>query len=576
VQSLRIIDTLSPFFPEIPSQADINWSKVPFASLETDGDLSTATQKLIVARWQKYLKEVAEMGYNAISVDDLAHLVVHDFYGGDLKRRLKQYRRLYTRLFDVAKSKGMQIFVNSDYIFRNAAIETHLASGRTAENFFKDTLALAFDTFPQIDGVILRIGENDGIDVQGDFLSSLEIRSPAQANAMLKWLLPLFEQYGKTLVFRTWSIGAYAIGDLIWNPATFDKAFGSISSPNFIISMKFGDTDFMRYLKLNPLFFRSQHRKIIELQTRREWEGMGVIPSFVGWDYERYLAELQAAKSVEGVHVWCQTGGWANSSWYNTAFLDAGGSFWNELNTYVVAHMANSGISAEEAVRVFCASRRIADADTFLKLLKKAETAILEGLYIQEFAQQTLYFRRTRMPSLLWIAWDRVLADTMTVYFLRAFIRGPQAAVSQGRKAARAAAEMVVLAKKLKLPRQAIDSTQFAADTFALLADVRGYICLGISDAERAGLSKRIAAYHAQYPQHYRLPTDIQSKQLQAPSPLLTFMIRLAVRRRNKYRLFDRLLLATSPLQLRIARYYFKKAAPHLTDKAMGIDIVFR
>jgi hypothetical protein len=61
--------------------------------------------------------------------------------------------------------------------------------------------------------------------------------------------------------------------------------------------LKYGDADFFRYLALNPLFFHGRQRKLIELLTRREDEGMGEYPSFVGWDYARDLADLAAGGS---------------------------------------------------------------------------------------------------------------------------------------------------------------------------------------------------------------------------------------------------------------------------------------
>jgi tetratricopeptide (TPR) repeat protein len=39
--------------------------------------------------------------------------------------------------------------------------------------------------------------------------------------------------------------------------------------------LKYGDADFFRFRALNPLFFRGPQQKLIELQCRREYEGMG-------------------------------------------------------------------------------------------------------------------------------------------------------------------------------------------------------------------------------------------------------------------------------------------------------------
>jgi hypothetical protein len=66
--------------------------------------------------------------------------------------------------------------------------------------------------------------------------------------------LPVFEHFNKYLIFRTWTIGAYKIGDLIWNEKTYEQVLQGIQSKNFIVSMKYGDTDFFDQLRLDPLF----------------------------------------------------------------------------------------------------------------------------------------------------------------------------------------------------------------------------------------------------------------------------------------------------------------------------------
>jgi hypothetical protein len=53
-----------------------------------------------------------------------------------------------------------------------------------------------------------------------------------------------------------------------------------------------------------------KQRKIIELQARREYEGAGEYPSFIGWDRQHFAEELTEAENVLGMSVWCQTGGW--------------------------------------------------------------------------------------------------------------------------------------------------------------------------------------------------------------------------------------------------------------------------
>src|SRR5262245_23510068 len=97
--TLRLFDCLAPFFLDAPSRGEINWSKIPFADLEWDGLLDPAKVDAILPGFDRYIATMAELGYNAVAIDDLAHLVVHDFYPDSLRRKLASYRCLYERLF---------------------------------------------------------------------------------------------------------------------------------------------------------------------------------------------------------------------------------------------------------------------------------------------------------------------------------------------------------------------------------------------------------------------------------------------------------------------------------------------
>ena len=117
---------------------------------------------------------------------------------------------------------------------------------------------------------------------------------------MLRVLLPIFERRERRLIFRTWTVGAYLIGDLIWHRGRLAGALRDIKSPCFVLSMKYGESDFFRYLPLNRHFFRIDLPKIIELQARREYEGAGEYPSFIGWDCEHYKRNLRVHATLSG------------------------------------------------------------------------------------------------------------------------------------------------------------------------------------------------------------------------------------------------------------------------------------
>jgi hypothetical protein len=571
-QKLHIIDALGPFI-EKSDQEIINWSKVIFSDLEKNGHLSASVQNRIAKRFDTYLTRVTRLGYDSISVDDLAHLVNFSFYNPDLRALLKDYQALYRRLFDVAKNHNVKIFVNTDYLFYNDDIQKHLTE-KNIENtdFFIELLEKVFETFPEIAGIILRIGEHDGTDVKGSFLSRLTLRSPEHANTLLRKILPIFEKHNKALIFRTWTIGAYKIGDLIWNEKTFDAVFSSISSDALIISMKFGDTDFMRFLSLNPLFFRSPHKKIIELQTRREWEGMGMYPSFVGWDYHNYLTELAKNKSIAGIHVWCQTGGWAKRAWTNVTYLEDS-SFWNELNTEVTIDMYQHDHSPEEAIKMFCRKHKIHDAENFIKLLRLSEIAIKKGLYIRELAEKSIYFRRSRIPSLMWLTWDKALLQPSAIYLLRMLMHHKTISIHEADEAAKAAKEMLEIGKKLNLNKQVLHSLDFEHATLVLFAQLRRYIFDSPSLEEVQRLNNIVYSYTATYPEHYSIPIlNPAKRRRQLPKRSLNLLFRESI----TYRKRDKIMFATSLIQRKLIIFYLSKSKSHLTEQSMGFDVFFK
>jgi len=284
--NIFMIDGIGPFFRNIDRRR-INWSKIPFRHLDRGGFPAPFKMEAALREFETLVARSSAAGFNAISIDDLAHIAMHPDYSKRLKERIAAYRSYYKRIFEIAAQADMRIYLTSDIIFDPPGYPHPLKSvSKEILPFLKELLEELFDSFPQTAGLIIRIGECDGVDVEGDFRSILSVRTPAQCRRILEGLLPLFEARRRNLVFRLWTVGAHPVGDLIWNKHTFDKAFGGLESDALILSLKYGESDFFRYLPINPLFFRSRHRKMLEWQARREYEGFGSYPSFTGWDYE--------------------------------------------------------------------------------------------------------------------------------------------------------------------------------------------------------------------------------------------------------------------------------------------------
>jgi hypothetical protein len=571
---LYLIDTLGPFFAALPAcgTREYNWSKVPFALLDQKKTLSAATANRIAEAFDGYIEKVRAIGFNALSFDDLAHCVSHEFYPADLRERVAAYQALYERLFERAARAGMKVFVNTDILFFNEAIRAHTRnSDARMLRFLAQSLRLLFRRFPHVDGVIMRLGESDGVDVDGSFHSELVIRTVRQCRRLIRSLLPLMERRGKTLVLRSWTLGAFEIGDLMWNVQTYHRVFDGIHSDNLVVAHKFGESDFFRYLNLNPLFFESYPAKIVELQTRREYEGFGEFPAFVGFEYERYARYLSECDNVVGVSVWCQTGGWTH---FDRLTFIRGSSTWSEANTFVALRIFRDGWTAEQAASTFLQFKGICGApESFLLFLRLADQVVRELWYIPEFARKRLYFRRTRVPPLLWVFWDNVIITHSLRKVIRRFVHERKEAVHDGYRMLHKIRRMQELARELGLGDVGLEH-QYAL--FKILAMAREYY-LGEWDPD---LSRRIQAevdeYRERYPNGFHITCDF------VPVHFKKWMVKtifaLSLRPHPHYRLMDRLfLLRFTSLVYPLVNLWQKRRLPAFArNQAMGIHVLFK
>ncbi|TGL58350.1 glycosyl hydrolase family 67 [Leptospira sarikeiensis] len=526
---LALVDGSAPFFLE-SKEKHLNWSKAPLSHLEKSSLPSKKKHKRVRESFSKYVKRISKLGFNAISLDELCYLSERSFYPESLSLKIRSYRKKYKKLFKIASSQDLKIFITSDFFSVNDSIleETEGKLERIV-SLFKESLEDLFGSFPEISGIILRIGESDGVDVTGDFRSKLLLKTPKQTNHFLKEVLPIFEKYDKKLIFRTWTLGAYEVGDLIWNPKTYKKVFHNIQSKSLIISLKYGEGDFFRYLPLNPLFFLDNKPKLLELQARREYEGFGEYPSFVGWMYEKYRSELLGKANLSGISVWTQTGGW--SSFKNITFLKRS-SYWNELNSFVsVKLFTKPEWSLEDCIRKFYGSKHL---DEFLEFLRLSEDLILNLLYDPGFSSQSFYLHRVRIPPLLHITWDKITVSDPFRLLYSALNPDPRSSLELGENAFSSLSKMKKISEKLDLPYD----FQFQKKTFRLILNARKLIYSRSNNL--ISESKRLAKeYHKKYPKTFRFQFQGSKSK---PNAFLVLFLKLFLRRRSKYRILDKIL----------------------------------
>ena len=567
-----LIDAVAPFFVVPSDETEINWSKIPFSHIEKEGRIDPAKSQLIEGAFKRYINTITSLGYNAISLDDMAHLVNHSFYPGRLNDTIDSYRSFYSRLISYARSKGCMVFITTDILFLNRSIleHTRLDHKRNIRFLSRSTHRL-FSGFPDISGIIVRIGESDGIDVEGDFQSRLVIKTPRQCRAYLKKMVQVCESFEKQLILRTWTLGAFPIGDLMWNPRTFHAVFSNLPFQNLIISQKFGETDFFRYQTMSPLLFEGLHRRIIEFQARREYEGFGEFPSFIGFDYERYARYLQNCPTLCGISVWCQTGGWSH---FKRLTFCTDSSLWVELNAAATIGIFKKGLTAEEAAERFIVKRFPgSDGSAFVKFLRLSDKAIKELWYIPEFAVQRIYFRRTRVPPLFYLFWDTIMINHTVRKIIRRFVHERREAIEDGYRALFAVEKMRRLSSQLPVDGNDLD---FQYRTFELLAVAREYYFGDWHHDIQKRLMILIDKYRTDFPDGFHIIADFNPVKFK--KWLIKTIFRLSLRRHPHYRIVDRLLLLRfASLIYPLFRIWEKKRMPQFTrSQAMGIEVLFK
>ncbi|NQX02948.1 hypothetical protein HQ447_20000 [bacterium] len=566
-----LIDAIGPFFRG-DERKRVNWSKIPFTHLAHAGPEDWLA---IEGELRVFAHKVSAQGYNAVTLDDLAHLAPHPLHEPEVAAQIAGWRARFRKFIAMLHGEfGLRVYLTSDVLPMTAAISEAMdGDSNKLETYYRNLVVGILDDFPQLAGLVLRIGESDGNDVEDPIRTRLHIRSADEANQLLRGLLPEFERRGKDLIFRTWTVGAHRIGDLIWHRDTLERTLAGLDSPSLIVSMKHGESDFFRYLPLNRAFFRVKQRMLLELQARREYEGAGEYPSFIGWDCERFAEELSQVENVVGISVWCQTGGWHR--FRRRAYLESDGrDLWILLNTAAAITVFKHRKPADSCIENCFGAERSRAA---LELLDHADTVIRDILYIGDFASQKLFFRRVRIPPLFHVYWDSLFINHGVRKVVRHFVSDPRSALAKGEAAAALFPRMISLAHEAGLP---VDDIRHMADFFNLVLLARGYYFLPFDEKRIEEIKAAKKAYKQRWPDDIR--TRYRIKVSFEPFPLkrrtLGLAARLLVRRKRGYRLLDRVFtLHLAGMVFRLLRMRNPEAMPKfLRESAMGVDVLFK
>ena len=568
--NLFLLDAIGPFFRGLKPGC-INWSKIPFALLPCPTKAESRFWRELEDDFRKFATKARDLGYTAITLDDLAHLTPHPWHDEATNHLIEAYLVHFRKLFAIAQELELEIWITADVLSLSKTAEERVGKDHeTRSAFFNDLVNHFLQSHPEIAGLILRIGESDGLDVVDSLRSHLHLRTPEQVNHFLQNLIPIFEKHQRLLILRTWTVGAHRIGDLIWHRGRLSHALEGINSDFFIVSMKPGESDFFRHIPLNQAFFRYSGKMLLELQARREYEGAGEFPSWLGPDCEQLHRDLSNVGSLVGISVWCQTGGWHR--FRRLTFLDED-ALWSELNTRIVIDIFRYNRSSRESLELAVGTEK---ADAAQDLLDSTLDVILNTYYLPAFANQKLFFRRVRIPPLLHIYWDSLYIHAPIRRILRHFVDEPRAALQQTEEATSQFPRLIELAHELDWQPKDIE---FMRDTCELITLAYCYYfsprSQNLEDSIREAKKKYKKSYPNSLRARYRIKLDFSPPPLTARH--LSLGSQLLLRRKRGYRLFDHLVtLRLLSFLYRLFKNHSQRTIPDsMRNSAMGIDSIF-
>lgn len=277
-----------------------------------------------------------------------------------------------------------------------------------------------FARFPEVDGLIIRVGETYLYDTpfhrgNNPIRKAQYDRPDEDAELEADRYVRLIEflraevcvKHGRTLIFRTWDCYPDKFhADLDYYRRVTDRIE---PHPNLIFSIKHTALDFWRRVKVNPCLAQGRHPQLIEVQCQREYEGKGAYPNYImdgvinGFPENRNrvgLDRLAGHPLVQGIYTWTRGGGWYGPY--------IGHELWCDLHAFVIAGFASSGRPEAELLEEYARERLGLDAEDterFIRICRLSGEAVLKGRYCEAYDRS---LQESVLPTNLWMRDDRL------------------------------------------------------------------------------------------------------------------------------------------------------------------------
>ena len=460
----------------------------------------------VTREWQDYIDHIRAYGYNGVIVSGFLEYVNFDKVGdgyqiypedSPYRARHEAMVEQFGAMWKYADEMGMQVVFKTDMLANtgplNDYVERELGGFDVDDprlwELYQAGLEEFFENMPFVDGLMIRIGEAGTVynSPGWDYFSTLAVTTVDSVRTMLTKFTDTAGEYGKTIYFRTWSVGVGEVGDMHTNPASYDTVLDGIPADNLVVVTKFTQGDFYSWLPLNPTLEQGEHPRIVEFQSRREFEAFSSFPNYLSADHQQALQDFEKKNpNIVGVWVWTQDGGpWRAGPM--SLYLKTG--FWQlyDLDVYATGQLAwDSNADLADVNQRWIAQNFTDDpatAQTIQEIFAQSRQVAKEGLYIPPYADKRVLALGLEPPPMMWIfEWDIVSGDTAALSVIHNASRDRIDEAITGAQNAQAAAEEMLAKAKSTDPQawkdpalrdRLIHSLEYEADLFATLAAYR-------------------------------------------------------------------------------------------------------
>jgi hypothetical protein len=299
------------------------------------------------------------------------------------------------KMHAACKAQDMAIYAMSDLVlFPKRLIEKYgiedtfgNPNNELTEKLVRAQINEMFDQFPDLDGLVVRIGETYLHDAPYHKGAIDDKTNPEKTIIPLINILKeeICEKRDKQLIFRTWGAFDVNMDDYL------AVSEGVEPHENLIISVKHCEGDFHRANNFSKIIGQGRHKQIIEVQSAREYEGKGAYPNYIangvidGFEEHARMPEERINSIQEfldtkpelyaGVWTWSRGGGW------DGPYIKD--ELWCDLNSWVMAQWGQNTDKSEEFIFNRYATERLHlegdDVAKFRKLCLLSAEAVVRG-----------------------------------------------------------------------------------------------------------------------------------------------------------------------------------------------------